>query len=73
MQHTKKQGKKQAALDTWLLTEVGPAYDALKADPTRALTGSQVRAHLADVRAKADGPSSDQARIFSNRDHLPHQ
>jgi antitoxin ParD1/3/4 len=44
------------AMDNWLRQEVGPAYDALKADPTRAVTVDQVRARLAaehkKVRAK---------------------
>ena len=32
------------AMENWLLQEVGPAYDALKADPARALSVGQVRA-----------------------------
>lgn len=35
------------AMESWLLQEVGPTYDALKADPTRAITVEQVRATLA--------------------------
>jgi antitoxin ParD1/3/4 len=35
------------AMDNWLRQEVGPAYDALKADPARAVTVDQVRATLA--------------------------
>jgi antitoxin ParD1/3/4 len=35
------------AVDRWLKTEVGPAYDALKADPSRAVTAAHVRARLA--------------------------
>jgi antitoxin ParD1/3/4 len=31
------------AIDSWLLNEVGPAYDALKADPTRAVSVDHVR------------------------------
>jgi len=34
-------------VEGWLHNEVGPAYDALKADPERALTAEQVRARLA--------------------------
>ena len=41
------------AVDNWLLQEVGPAYDALKADPTRAVTVKQMRATLAAVHKKA--------------------
>jgi putative addiction module CopG family antidote len=35
------------AVDSWLLQAVAPAHDALKADPTRAVTIAQVRARLA--------------------------
>jgi putative addiction module CopG family antidote len=35
------------AMDSWLHQVVGPAYDALKADPARAVTIDQVRATLA--------------------------
>jgi putative addiction module CopG family antidote len=35
------------AVDLWLKKQVGPAYDALKADPPRAVTAAQVRARLA--------------------------
>ena len=38
------------ALEHWLHSEVAPALDALKADPSRALTASQVRARLAAAR-----------------------
>lgn len=41
------------AMENWLLQEVGPAYDALKADPTRAVTIDQVRARLAAQQKKA--------------------
>lgn len=34
------------ALDNWLVGQVGPAYDALKADPESALSVDQVRARL---------------------------
>ena len=40
------------AVESWLREEVGPAYDALKDDPSRALTARQVRARLAAARAK---------------------
>ncbi len=40
------------AVETWLHTQVGPAYDALKADPSRAVTAAQVRARLAAEHAK---------------------
>lgn len=32
----------------WLRETVGPAYDALKADPSRVVTAAQVRARLAE-------------------------
>lgn len=41
------------AVESWLNNQVGPAYDALKADPSRAVTAEQVRAHLAAEHAKA--------------------
>ncbi|MGK2952082.1 MAG: ribbon-helix-helix domain-containing protein [Thiobacillus sp.] len=40
------------AVESWLLNQVGPAYDALKADPSRAVTADQVRARLAAEHAK---------------------
>lgn len=41
------------AVESWLQNQVGPAYDALKADPSRAVTADQVRARLAAEHAKA--------------------
>jgi putative addiction module CopG family antidote len=35
------------AVENWLNEQVGPAYDALKADPTRAVSVDHVRAMLA--------------------------
>lgn len=40
------------AVESWLLNQVGPAYDALKADPSRAVSADQVRARLAAEHAK---------------------
>jgi antitoxin ParD1/3/4 len=40
------------AVESWLVQQVGPAYDALQADPTRAVTAEQVRARLAAEHAK---------------------
>lgn len=34
------------AVENWLHNQVGPAYDALKADPSRAVSIEQVRARL---------------------------
>ncbi len=41
------------AVESWLHNQVGPAFDALKADPSRAVTADGVRARLAAERAKA--------------------
>jgi len=41
------------AVDNWLHSQVGPAYDALRADPSSAVTVEQVRARLAAEHAKA--------------------
>ncbi len=35
------------AVDNWLLQQVGPAYDAIQADPSRAVTADEIRARLA--------------------------
>lgn len=40
------------AMEQWVRDQVGPAYDALKADPTRAVSGTQVRARLAAEHKK---------------------
>ena len=40
------------AVESWLQHQVGPAHDALKADPARAVTTDQVRARLAAEHAK---------------------
>lgn len=39
------------AVDAWLLQQVGPAYDALQADPSRAVSAVDVRARLAAKQA----------------------
>jgi len=41
-------------LENWLHEKVGPAYDALKADPARAVTPDQVRYTLAELLAEAE-------------------
>jgi antitoxin ParD1/3/4 len=41
------------AVETWLCQEVAPAYDAMKADPKRAVSAKQVRARLAAEHTKA--------------------
>ena len=40
------------AVESWLRDQVGPAYDALKADPSRAVTMDEVRARLAGEHAR---------------------
>lgn len=40
------------AVENWLHTQVGPVYDSLKADPSRAVTAGHVRARLAAEHAK---------------------
>lgn len=40
------------AVESWLHNQVGPAYDALKADSSRAVTPDQVLARLAAEHAK---------------------
>lgn len=40
------------AIESWLQNEVGVAYDALKSDPSRAVTADQVRERLASENAK---------------------
>lgn len=41
------------AMEHWLQAQVGPAHDALKADPSRALPIVQVRKRLAAVHRSA--------------------
>ena len=40
-------------VESWLRDQVVPAYDALKADPSRAVGADQVRSRIAAERAKA--------------------
>jgi putative addiction module CopG family antidote len=41
------------AMERWLMEQVAPAYDALKADPTRAVSLKQVRERLAAEHERA--------------------
>lgn len=41
------------AVEGWLHDQVGPAYDALKANPSRAVTAEQLRARIAEEVAKS--------------------
>jgi antitoxin ParD1/3/4 len=38
---------RERATERWLLEQVGPAHDALKADPSRAVSAEQLRARIA--------------------------
>ncbi len=40
------------AVESWLLEQVGPAYDALKVNPLRAVTVDQMRVRLAAEHKK---------------------
>jgi antitoxin ParD1/3/4 len=40
---------REEAVETWLRTEVAAAYDELRADPSRAISSDELRAHLADL------------------------
>ena len=40
-------------LETWLHEKAGPAYDALKAEPARAVTPDQVRHTLDELLAES--------------------
>jgi len=35
------------AVDNWLLQQVGPSFDAIKADPSRAVTARKMRQRIA--------------------------
>jgi putative addiction module CopG family antidote len=43
------------AVERWLREEVAPAYDALKADPSRAVSIKKVRERLAAEHERATG------------------
>lgn len=43
----------ERALETWLREHVAPAYDAMKADPSRAVSVEEVRASLAAARRRS--------------------
>lgn len=40
------------AMESWLRDQVGPAHDALTADPNRARSAEQIRARLAAERGR---------------------
>jgi putative addiction module CopG family antidote len=43
---------RERAIESWLHHQVGPAYDAMKANPSRAVTADTIRARLAIEHAK---------------------
>ncbi|OJU38924.1 MAG: CopG family transcriptional regulator [Microbacterium sp. 69-10] len=40
---------REAAIDLWLRDEVAVSYDALRADPSSAISSAAMRAHLREV------------------------
>ena len=44
--------ERDRAVETWLRSEVVPAAQALRADPSRALSANQVRAELKKARTR---------------------
>jgi antitoxin ParD1/3/4 len=40
------------AVETWLRSEVTASYDELRADPRRAISSADLRAHLAELHAR---------------------
>lgn len=47
---------RDSAVEKWLREDVAAAYDALEADPTRAVSVEEVRAHLAALHAASSKP-----------------
>jgi antitoxin ParD1/3/4 len=45
----------ERALDHWLREQVAPAYDAMKANPSRAISPAKVRASLAAAHKTSRG------------------
>ncbi|MFT4229127.1 MAG: type II toxin-antitoxin system ParD family antitoxin [Microbacterium sp.] len=43
---------REEAVETWLRTEVVASYDELRADPSRAISAADMRAHLAELHAR---------------------
>jgi putative addiction module CopG family antidote len=40
---------REEAIEAWLRNEVAAAYDELRADPSRAISSDEMRAHLAEL------------------------
>ena len=43
---------REEAVETWLRTEAVASYDELRADPSRAISAADMRAHLAELHAQ---------------------
>ena len=43
---------REEAIEKWLKSEVVAAYDELRADPSQAISSSDMRAHLAELHAR---------------------
>lgn len=63
---TTNQQNSEQPLESWLREEVGPAYDALKADPSRAVTADQVRSRL----KAAELPEFDAGAYLTDKEAL---
>ncbi len=48
---------RERAMERWLNNQVGPAYDAIKADPSRAINPDNVRARIAAEHKAMSGKS----------------
>ena len=53
MNHRGRAGEE--AVESWLRTEVAASYDELRADPSRAISSTDVRAHLTELHAQRLG------------------
>lgn len=49
---------REEAIEAWLRTEVAASYDELRADPTRAITSDEIRAHLAELHRQYSAKSN---------------
>ncbi len=45
---------RERAVDRWLREDVAAAYDAIKADPSSAISSEELRASLAEIYGDAD-------------------
>lgn len=43
---------REEAVEAWLRTEVAASYDELRANPSRAISSAEMRAHMAEVHAQ---------------------